>query len=111
MVVRDRRGHKRVEMARACKLFVAKTGKYLSGITWNLSAAGALLEVKWPADLQPGDRLFLGIALKRRQAVVLANEMLDARIVRSLWITDDREVLGVQFVKSSADWAAARQAA
>ncbi|MHC4414138.1 MAG: PilZ domain-containing protein [Planctomycetota bacterium] len=82
MVELERRAHERLIIARPCKLYLPRVGKYLPGSTCNLSAGGALVEVERPLHVEPGAHLHVGIALKRRQGLLLAGEMLDAQVVR-----------------------------
>ncbi len=104
----DRRAHERVELARACKLHVPAIGRYVPGTTWNLSGGGALLEVDRPLDLRPGQRVSLGVAMKRRQAVLYSSEMFKAEVIRASGAGDRRTVLAVRFLEGPIE---ARQAA
>lgn len=67
---------------RPCKLFIPRTGRYLPGTTSNLSCGGVMLRVAGQSALEPGDSVFLGIAMKRRQAVLPTREMIEARVLR-----------------------------
>ena len=64
-----RRANDRLNLERPCKMYVPRIGRYLSGSTENLSSGGALLQLDMPAAIEPGDRLFVGVALKRRQPI------------------------------------------
>ena len=68
MVEQERRTHERVNLQRPCKLYLPSVGKYVSGSTWNVSPGGALLQLNLRAGICAGDRLYVGIALKRSQA-------------------------------------------
>lgn len=112
MAESDRRADPRIQIARPCKVFVPKIDRYLAGTTWNLSASGALLEINRSEHLRPGDHLYVGIALKRRQAILRASEMFSAQVVRSFQTTRDRTALAVRFDITAATVAApARRAA
>lgn len=93
----DRRSHKRTNLARPCKLFDPKSGKYISGTVWNLSDGGAYLEVNRQIRAEEGDSFYLGIAVKRRQGMLHRDEMFLARVVRSQESAEGRSTLGVQF--------------
>ncbi len=93
----NRRAHERMNLARPCKLFDPRSGKYAAGTVWNLSDGGALIEVHRPICPDMGELLFLGIALKRRQGILLRDEMYPARVVRSQRTVDGRSTLGIQF--------------
>lgn len=99
MVISDRRADHRVNLARACKLYLPAAGRYYPGSTWNVSSGGVLLELDRRAHVRPGQRLFVGIALKRRQAVLTHNEMIAAEVVRVMGTPDDRTVLAARFVE------------
>ncbi len=93
----DRRSHERTNLARPCKLFDPRSGKYIPGTVWNLSDGGAFLEVSRPIGTDQGDSFFVGIAVKRRQGILHRDEMYRARVVRSEQSSDGRFTLGVQF--------------
>ena len=69
---RERRAHERIWLARPCKVYDPALRRYLAGTTCNLSASGAFFQVNRKIDHHPGDRLYLGIALKRRQGILPA---------------------------------------
>lgn len=93
----NRRAHERMNLARPCKLFDPRSGKYVPGTVWNLSDGGALIEVNRRICPELGDPLYLGIALKRRQGILLRDEMCPARVVRSQPTVNGRSTLGLQF--------------
>ncbi len=99
----DRRSHERMNLARPCKVFDPKSGKYVLGTVWNLSDGGALVETTRPVVAQPGEPLFLGIALKRRQGLILGDQMLQINVVRSLRTTDGRTTIAMKFGDCSID--------
>ncbi|MHC4083179.1 MAG: PilZ domain-containing protein [Planctomycetota bacterium] len=103
MVDGERRAHARVNLARPCKLYLPNVGKYVAGSTWNLSAGGVLLQLDLPAGIALGDRLYVGIALKRRQAVLAASEMIEAEVIRVDRATDDRVDVAARFIEEAAD--------
>jgi hypothetical protein len=102
MVDQERRTHERVNVERPCKLYLPRVGKYASGSTWNLSAGGVLLQLDLPVGISPGDRLYVGIALKRRQAVLAAGDMIEAEVLRVQQTTDDRVAVAARFVDEAA---------
>ena len=91
----DRRAHERTNLARPCKLFDPRSGKYVPGTVWNLSDGGALIEVNRPICPVLGELLYLGIAMKRRQGILLRAEMCPARLVRSPQTVDGRSPPGL----------------
>ncbi|MHC4710925.1 MAG: hypothetical protein ACYTA3_11050, partial [Planctomycetota bacterium] len=56
-----------------------------------------------PAGIAPGDRLYVGIALKRRQAVLTAGEMLEAEVIRVDRTTEERVDVVARFIEEAAD--------
>jgi hypothetical protein len=103
MVDQERRTHARIKLERPCKLYLPHVGKYVAGSTWNLSAGGVLLQLGLPAGIAPGDRLYVGIALKRRQAVLTAGEMLEAEVIRVDRTTEERVDVVARFIEEAAD--------
>ncbi|MEE8508067.1 MAG: PilZ domain-containing protein [Myxococcota bacterium] len=107
----ERRVHARVSLTRPCKLYDPRLRKYVAGLTWNLSSSGAFLEVDRPLALSPGDHLFLGIAMKRRQGVLASTDMLEVEILRSMQATGNRTAMAIRFVDSREAAATAPRAA
>ena len=101
----ERRACERLNLERSCKLYIPRIGKYLAGSTWNLCADGALLQLDRPVPLEPGDHLFVGIALTRRQPIFCSNDMMEAAITRVLPTDNDSVALAVHFVDEVLDLA------
>lgn len=99
----ERRACERLDLARPCKMYVPRLGRYLAGLTWNLASGGALLQLDRPAAIEPGDRLFIGIALKRRQPIFCSTEMMEAGVVRVLPTDNDSIALAVSFIETELD--------
>ncbi|MHC4107814.1 MAG: PilZ domain-containing protein [Planctomycetota bacterium] len=109
---RDRRAHERIWLARPCKVYDPALRRYLPGTTRNLSTRGAFIQVNRRIDHHPGDRLYLGIALKRRQGILPAADMHEVAVVWSSQTTDGRTGLAVRFLdEAQASAAQARRAA
>jgi c-di-GMP-binding flagellar brake protein YcgR len=94
----ERREHERVSIARPCKLYDPRSGKYVPGTTANLSCGGAMIRSDRPLHLAAGDRLYVGIALKRSDSMLRRHDMSDSVVVRSLHTTDGHTALAVRFV-------------
>ncbi len=105
MVQCERRTRDRLTLLRPCKVYVPRIGKYLHGSTWNLSSSGALLELDQPAPLEPGDRLFVGVAIKRRQALFASDDMMGAGILRVLPTDNDSIAVAIHFDHEELDLA------
>ena len=94
----ERRATERLNLARPCKMYVPRIGRYLAGSTWNVSSGGVLLQLDRPAPIEPGDRLFVGVALKRRQPIFCSSEMLEAGVTRVLPTDNDSIAVAVRFI-------------
>ena len=93
----DRRVHPRIEFERPCKIFSPQLQRYFLGTTRDLSAGGMLIHVGHLVDIRPGDVLHVGVAAKRRDELLRANEMLEATVVRSMSTVDDHTTFAVRF--------------
>ncbi len=101
----ERRAFERLNLERPCKLYIPRIGRYLAGSTWNLSADGALLQLDRPVPLEPGDRLFVGIALTRRQPIFCSADMIEASVTRVLPTDNDSVALALHFVDEKLELA------
>jgi len=95
----DRRRHPRVAVKQPCKIHDPRGGKYCAGETQDMSSGGLLIELPRLISLKPGDEVHVGVALKRRQALLRCNEMLKAHVTRALHTVDDRTLLGLKFAQ------------
>ena len=93
----DRRVHERIVLQRPCKVFDPQGCRYLAATTQDLSEGGALIDLPRLTHLHPGDTVHIGIALKRRDQFLRADEMIQATVVRALPTVDDHTALAVQF--------------
>jgi PilZ domain len=93
----DRRRHPRQILQRPCKVFDPRGRRYLNAQTSDISGGGALIDLPRLIDLRPGDKVYLGIALKRRDQFLRADEMLESHVVRAVQTVDDHTALAVEF--------------
>lgn len=93
----DRRRHPRVAVEQPCKVCDQATGRYFAGTTRDLSTHGLLIELPRVTNHKPGDRVHVGVAMKRRQGLLMAKEMVEAEVVRAMATADDRTMLAVKF--------------
>ncbi|MAE68121.1 MAG: hypothetical protein CMJ18_28055 [Phycisphaeraceae bacterium] len=93
---RERRRDPRARIARSAKLQCAVTGRYYQGCTQDVSSGGAMLEINHPSLMVVGQQLRVGIAWTNRHALIRRDEMIPARVTRSLGI-EGRQRVAVQF--------------
>jgi hypothetical protein len=70
------------------------SGKYVAGHTRDVSSGGALLVLDRRANLTPGDEIDFGIAWNSG-AIIRADEMAHARVVRVVAREDQTECVAV----------------
>jgi hypothetical protein len=99
----DRRRHVRVTVNQPCKVHDPRSGKYVGGQTQDMSGGGLLVELPRLVSLKPGDEVHVGVALKRRQALLRCNEMIKAYVTRAMHTVDDRTLLGLRFEQPQAE--------
>jgi len=92
----DRRVHPRQEIVKACKVYRRGTQRYVSAQTQDVSAGGALLEVRSVRPMVPGERLDVGVAWSR-SPILLEDALKEARVVRVTPIEGDRHRVAVAF--------------
>jgi hypothetical protein len=98
----ERRRHERLPLVRPCKLYEPRSRKYIPALTEDLSRSGVLLHVPRILELVPGDLIYVGVALKRRQAVIPGDEMLPARVIRRLQSTSGQTIIAAEFEAGAA---------
>ncbi len=101
----ERRQHDRQDLSRPCKVFLKQAMRYVPGNTRNLSDGGALLEVGPSRPLNPGDPVDLLISWTG-QAVVRAESMAAARVVRVIESGHDRQLVALTFEQAATAVAA-----
>ena len=82
----DRRREPRVSLTRPCKVFESRSRKYSAGTTCNVSHDGMLVRLARPASVEPGDLVYVAVARKRQCPLLRSADMLEARVVRAVWI-------------------------
>lgn len=73
--------------------------KYFHGTTWNLSIGGAMIQLSRPIALERGEQVLIGVATKRRDAILKAEEMMEAVVLRSLKTPSDSTAVALQFAE------------
>ena len=100
---RERRDWHRIPLTRPCKVYNPRTGKYIAGTTRDLSGGGLMMHLVRRPDAEPGDRLYVAVAQKRRQPLIRAEEMIEAEVVRSLSSTSGETGVALRFVHAPQD--------
>jgi hypothetical protein len=98
----DRRRHQRLNIQRPVKLFDPNSGKYHLGSTCDLSVSGVLIELTHAIGVRPGDEILLGIAQKRRQPLLRHDDMVRAKVVRTISTVGGRMLLAAEFPPGAA---------
>ncbi len=93
---RERRAHPRAEVARPCKVYDARAGRYLAGSSLNLSEGGALLDVERGGGLERGDRVGVGFG-GPGHGVLSCRHMLGATVLRVGITAAGRRRVAVRF--------------
>ncbi|MFW6059129.1 MAG: PilZ domain-containing protein [Phycisphaeraceae bacterium] len=93
----ERRTEPRIPASHTVKLRGEAAGlRYHTARTCNVSASGALLQLDQLTALRPGERIRLGFADHTRAAVLAAEGMIDAVVLRSLR-HEDRQEIAIRF--------------
>lgn len=98
----DRRIHPRIDFVRPCKVYSPTLDRYFLGATRDLSADGMLIHVAHLVDVRPGDLLHVGVATKRREQFLRADDMIEATVIRSTKTVDDHTTFAVKFDQQNA---------
>lgn len=80
----NRRRFTRTTLDLPVKVRCEMTGRYLAGRTQNASEGGLLVKIDHPSLLVPGQRVLVGTAQHKRQAIIEQAHMVSATVVRSL---------------------------
>lgn len=107
----ERRRHVRMPLSRSCKIHEPQSGRYIIATTHDISTGGALIEVPRVLSLRPGETIHVGVAMKRRDALLRGTDMLKAAVTRALHTVDDRTMIGLQFDEPLTDLDATHRAA
>ena len=111
MIDGDRRRYRRESLERPCKIYDPRSMKYISGTTRDISCGGLLIDVPRLMEIKPGEHLFIGVAMTRRQGFIQAKEMIDAVVLRAFATVDDHTTLAVSFEAAMEQDAAPMRAA
>jgi hypothetical protein len=99
----DRRTDPRISLTRPCKVFEARSRKYVAGMTCNVSTDGMLVRLSRPLGAEPGDLVYVAVARRRQCGLMRSADMLEARVVRSVGIGGGESVVAVVFTDAGQE--------
>ena len=94
----ERRFGARVNLSRKCKVFDPRSRRYIAGTTCDVGPGGMKLRLDRGSPFDRGDTVYIGIAPKRRVALIAADDLIEAKVVRSLRLTTGELAVAVSFV-------------
>lgn len=83
MTPSERRRDARYHIDRPAKLQCLETGRFIPGAITNVSASGAMLALQNASLMVPGQRVRLGVAWTRQNALIAADSMIEGTVVRA----------------------------
>ena len=98
----DRRSEPRLPVTRPCKVYEPRTGKYVPGTTCNVSSGGLLLRLSRSLPVEPGSRLLVGVAARRRQAIIARDELLEGVVTRTMASPSGETMVAIRFPQRDA---------
>jgi len=98
----DRRTEPRLAVTRPCKVQEPVSGRYVPGTTCNVSAGGMLMRLSRSVPLEPGSRLLVGVATRRRQAVIGREELLEGVVTRAMVSPGGETMVAIRFPQRDA---------
>lgn len=98
---KDRRRHDRRAAALGCKVMRAARARFLSAETADVSAGGALIEIRTATPVQLGESLDVAIAWDRG-GLVRTRDLVAARAVRVTPLIGQRQRVAVRFEAEQA---------
>ncbi len=100
LLTRDRRRSTRIACEKPVKVRCGMTGKYLSGETVDVSDGGCLMRLDRRVIVEAGQMVRVGIAHRPIQSLILADDMIEGKIVRRFGHGDTQHV-AVSFVSAT----------
>lgn len=82
-MTQNQRQHERLATERPVKLRCGDSGRYIAGMTVNVSDGGVLLRMMRPASLRAGHPVQVILGGDRHHALLPAAQMVDACVVRA----------------------------
>ncbi|MGE3107838.1 MAG: PilZ domain-containing protein [Phycisphaerales bacterium] len=92
----ERRLCVRIPIERPCKVFRRGTQRYVPAVTRDVSASGALLEIRAARPVIAGEKIDVGVAWSR-SPIMLEDALMEAKVVRATALDDERQSVAVAF--------------
>tara|TARA_E500000318_G_C3505877_1_gene190257 strand:- start:118 stop:459 length:342 start_codon:yes stop_codon:yes gene_type:complete len=92
----DRRRHTRTPTEIACKLIQNAQCRYRTAVTTDISAGGALLDLRTPKPLRAGETLSMSVNWNGRP-LMSRDELVTATVVRAGPLLDQSQRVAVEF--------------
>lgn len=80
----DRRRESRIPHEQPCKIFQPRQRRFVAGTTCNLSGGGAMIRLNQQLPLLPGERVRVGLGLRRTDGFLKVEEMVEAEVLRAV---------------------------
>jgi len=107
----DRRLYARSRVERPAKLFHRAGLAYAAATSADLCEGGALLRVHTGRRFEPGDVVDIVIEPKMDTGLVRTKSLIEAIVVRSSPLGDDRQFVAVRFARPRSEYGVERLAA
>jgi hypothetical protein len=101
MRIHDRRRHERRAFECPVKVYDPRSRRYRSGVTRNVSATGALIEVHGGFHAGVGDQVSVAIDWSGVTPMISHSDMVPVAVTRLATDADGVQLFGVQFAASS----------
>ena len=101
LLTRERRRTPRIRCEKPVKVRCGLTGKYLAGETMDVSDGGCLMRLDRRVIVESGQTVRVGIAHRPLQSLILADDMIEGKIVRRFGHGDAQHV-AVSFETSTS---------
>ncbi|MGA1632919.1 MAG: PilZ domain-containing protein, partial [Phycisphaerales bacterium] len=98
----ERRATTRVAHEQPCKLWRPADDRFVAGTTSNLSGGGAMVTLNQCVPIVAGERVRIGMGLRRTDGFLKVDEMVEAEVVRSVSF-DGRTTVALQYRRRDSD--------
>jgi hypothetical protein len=92
----ERRRAARIPHEQPCKVYQPRQRRFVAGTTRNLSMGGAMIELNQQIPLLPGERVQVGLGVRRTDGFLKLDEMVEAEVLRAVTF-DGRTTIALQY--------------